>query len=868
MGTEPARETDEVASRESEPSVEREAGSTAAERPDWGQFLLVSLAVLALTLAALTVPALGGVAGTPGDGDGDILPAELAELGDVGEAGGDDAGGDGGSEANEGSDEVDPDTDTDTDTDTDADGDAEGDSEIDTDPNADDEGEGEQEPEQGQEQDDAADIGADPDDGEVDGDYDADGEQSDESGESEAESDDATAEESDADSEIEAGDDTELEQDEDGKHEQDETDDDHTETDSGYDIAFNESPTPGSVVEVTVTENDETRENAGVAFNGELIGETDADGTVTGTVPFTDTLTVAVDPADTAAESTTEPSIRGPVGGPAGAPVHFYGGSRVVPVSDHDETDADSDDETEGEDETAERDPGTERTVEMDAETELSIDREAPMEHEDALVAGTNATVTATVAENPIPDGTVLIDDQEVGTTDASGATQVTIPETTGEMSIAVERDDIRAERELAVYGLAVDVAERIPLPGRTVTADVSYVGPPVENETSEDSETNDSTRETPESVANATVFLDGTAVGETGADGTSSVALPLANEASLGAQVGESTAVTTVSGLYRNAALVVLGVLVFVTALGWHLVRRFGLSREIVRSVPSLIRRAVRRAGTLAQLIGRKGVEAVVRLARGLEQAGSWLVERGRDALAAAWRAGRWLLALRGQLAERGLAALAAIHPARLVRALLALLRSLGKSSRERAASMTGSAQTDTAAAESTADADQSVRTLRTLWDEFVRAVRPPRIRTKTPGEIGRYAVDRGFPEPPVRTVVNAFRDAEYGESPPTETQLESVERAVGSVTEPEEESKSDEQSTRNAKTPGSDNEISRNDTAVDEDLLPGRRTDSTTEDHMTSEDDTRQSDEPSPADKPTSTDESALTGTEDRNE
>ncbi|OIB55302.1 DUF4129 domain-containing protein [Natrialba sp. SSL1] len=865
MGSESARETDESANGEGESSPNGETESTPAERPDWGQLLLVSLAVLALSLAALTVPALGGVAGTPGGGDGDdllesTLESELGEEPDESEMDGPDAGDEGSdSEESVADEEADADADENTDgadeepAEQDPDQEHEPEQEQDeaadpdTDPDGDEfdsDGEDEAESEQSDGTDEAEDHDqTDPDSEETDESFEDETEHDGESSDSDADADETATEESETDGEAEADDDAEREADEDGEPEQDDTDDD-TETDSGYDIAFNETPTPGSVVEVTVTENGETRENTGVAFDGEPIGETDADGTVTGTVPFTDTLTVTVDPADAAAESTTEPSIRGPIGGPTGAPVHFYGGSSAAPASEHDETAATDGDEAEGGDEAAERDPGTERTVEMDADTELSIERDAPMDHEDAVLAGTNATVTATVAENPIPDGTILIDGEEVGTTDASGAARLTVPETTGEMTVAVERDDIRAEREFAVYGLAVDVSERIPLPGRTVTADVSYAGPPLEDDHNGDSDGNESTSETPDAAANATVLLDGTAIGETGADGTSSVALPLANEATLGAAVGDSTAETTVSGLYRNAALVALGVLTLVTALGWLLVRRFGLSRETVRSIPSLIRRAVRRAGTLAQLIGRRGVEAVVRLARGLERAGIWLVDRGRDALAAARRAGRWLLALPGELAERGLAALAAIHPARLVGALLALLRSFGNSSRERVASVTGSAQKNATAGDQATNTDQSVRTLRTLWHEFVRAVRPPRIRTKTPGEIGRYAVDRGFPEPPVRTVVDAFRDAEYGESPPTETRLESVEHAVGSVTEPAEDAKSDEQS------------------ATDEELLPGRQTDSTTETE------TVQTDGQPPAADDTSADETAPTDTEDHNE
>lgn len=58
----------------------------------------------------------------------------------------------------------------------------------------------------------------------------------------------------------------------------------------------------------------------------------------------------------------------------------------------------------------------------------------------------------------------------------------------------------------------------------------------------------------------------------------------------------------------------------------------------------------------------------------------------------------------------------------------------------------------------------------LRDLWRLFARWVVPGRWRTRTPGEVARAAVDRGFPAGPVGQLTDAFRAVEYGGHSPSE--------------------------------------------------------------------------------------------------
>lgn len=54
---------------------------------------------------------------------------------------------------------------------------------------------------------------------------------------------------------------------------------------------------------------------------------------------------------------------------------------------------------------------------------------------------------------------------------------------------------------------------------------------------------------------------------------------------------------------------------------------------------------------------------------------------------------------------------------------------------------------------------------TLRQCWRTFARWVVPGRWRARTPGEVARTAVDRGFPREPVEHLTEVFREVEYGD-------------------------------------------------------------------------------------------------------
>ncbi|ARS89800.1 hypothetical protein B1756_08640 [Natrarchaeobaculum aegyptiacum] len=513
---------------------------------------------------------------------------------------------------------------------------------------------------------------------------------------------------------------------------------------ASYGISVEDELTPGGEATVTVTEDGEPLEGATVFFDGDSVGTTDVDGRVTGTVPYTTELEVTIDP-----DGASQPSIvRGAgapgSGGPQLSATTFDPG--VTPQAAND-------------------------TFEVTAETALEVD--------DPLVAGAETTVTATVNDVPIPEGTVLIAGEEVGTTDDDGTATVTVPESVADdgdadgddeaqtTTVAVERDEIRAERVVPVRLLEVDVDSLLALPGRTVDVSVTDGDEPVDGATIALAAGGD-----------ADIDETGSAVTTT-ENGTASVDLPVAGAATIGASHDGATAETTVDGLYRNAAILGLVVVGAVALVARTVAGRVEVSRDAVRSLPA-------RIVAFVASLGNRAVDAVVRLADGIARLGHWVATQSRSVLRALERAARWLIGLPRALADRGLVALAALDPRRLWRWLRATVAALLASSQDRLERVQSSRSGDGAGSTegSTGGVDETVAArVRDLWAEFVRLVRPPSLRTKTPGEVGRYAVGKGLPERPVRTVVDAFRDVEYGRRAPDDERLERVRSAVDAV-------------------------------------------------------------------------------------
>ncbi|WP_435361639.1 transglutaminase domain-containing protein [Haloarchaeobius sp. DFWS5] len=358
---------------------------------------------------------------------------------------------------------------------------------------------------------------------------------------------------------------------------------------------------------------------------------------------------------------------------------------------------------------------------------------------------GGKLNVTATVQDVPMREATVSLDGTKVATTDRQGRATVTFPNTVnGTLPLTVERGEISGTANVTVQEVDVSVSPAfgINIPGAPATVHVTADGDP---------------------LSGVPVTVGGERVGVTGTDGTVDTALPLTDSVTVTATVAGRSVTTTVGGLFGNLALVVggfLAVLLAVAAIARHYGVTPGAARNRVRALVSW-------AATTA-------VSVVFAVAGRLHALGRWLLGLGPAALGrlrlVPGRLWQWLTALAHRL-----------DPRRLFAWLRAGL--LGLFGDDEGATSNGTGSRQTVASASSTPTSAAHRSLRDLWAEFIGVVRPPSVRTKTPGEIAQYAIDHGFPAGPVRVVTDAFRDAEYGAHPTDESVLGRVRSAVAEL-------------------------------------------------------------------------------------
>ena len=467
------------------------------------------------------------------------------------------------------------------------------------------------------------------------------------------------------------------------------TDDTSGQTDTGYDISLNRTAVPGATVAVSVTRGGQPAAGVTVLFNGDPVGETDGEGTVVATVPYTDELRVAV-----------EDGSVGSLDPPGAIPTTDGRFHSVPPPST--------------------RYPEVTIPVETNATVSVSGDP----------VPGGSVTVTATVSGVPVTDAPVTVDGSQVATTDESGRAVVPLPDRSGNVTIAVERDPVTGERTVTLPSLRVSVTPSTPfaLPLTGATVAVTADGDPVRS---------------------AAVSVDGRRVATTDVNGTATVQLPLAASATVTVRSFGLTRTATVSGLFVNLALALVG-LGLVLAAPLVLAARRGYSpRDVARFLRRLPSRLVRGAQWLLVTLATRGDGVLGRLLTRLRITVGHLVEL-----------------VRGQ-----------VTPAALWTALLAWLTAR----REEFGADDGSDQHDDGTAEATPS--EARRTIRAAWARFLDHVSLRRHRTKTPGEIARHAVSRdGLPAKPVRVLRDAFREVEYGSRSATD-RLDRVERALTAI-------------------------------------------------------------------------------------
>jgi transglutaminase-like putative cysteine protease len=480
-------------------------------------------------------------------------------------------------------------------------------------------------------------------------------------------------------------------------------------TDSGVLVSLDRRPVPGATVKVTLTENVSPVAAARVSFNGEAVGVTDENGSLVATVPYADRLEIEVetpernlvyvdqpanatnvtDDGGTTRDGTADSRPTAPLG--AGPPPDSYALFTVGPG--------------------------------LNA-VSYPVDTNATVTVAGRPRAGGSVTVVASIGRFPVRDARVLVGGETVARTDADGRAEVRLPDTPGNVTIAVERGPVSGEATVRVPALSVDVEPTTPLALPLTQAQVTA-------------------RLGGQPLAGVPVAVDGERVATTDVNGTATVTLPLSGSAAVTVTDGSLTARETVDGLLGHLLLVLAGVAAAVGGLALG-ARRLGYGP---RGLLGLVRRLPGLAVRYAQL-------ALVMLATD----GGDLLRAGVAGLRAALGALADLFGGRAGVAD-----------------LRARLRAWYRERRPGLEPRSG--------AVATGSAEGKRVTVRAAWRRLVEGLSVRHPETKTPGELAAHAVERdGLPADPVRTLRDTFREVEYG-SRSADDRLQRVQSALAAV-------------------------------------------------------------------------------------
>jgi len=368
---------------------------------------------------------------------------------------------------------------------------------------------------------------------------------------------------------------------------------------SAYNVTLNRTAVPGATVEITVLAGAQSVVGATVRVNGERVGTTGRDGTVTTTVPYASEFTVTVSGGRTSGSD---------VAG-AGAlavdddPANDRGGA-LSPAARASPADGDR--------------AGPRLAAENKTQS-FAVETNATVSVSGDVRTGATVVVTATVEDVPVRNATVTLDGERVGRTDANGRALVALPSSPGNVTLAVARDPIAGNRTLVLDPLTVSVDPVWPVPvGGTAVEITAALGD--------------------DPVAGVPVRVGGEVVGETDVNGTVTTILPLESSVSVAVATDGQRAETTISDPLVNAAGAATAGLLALAALGVVVSRRRQwltlLSASLAVSLRNLPRTAAQALVGLVVGLGRTIDAAVAAVA-------AWLRgERSGSALLASLRA------------------------------------------------------------------------------------------------------------------------------------------------------------------------------------------------------------------------------------
>lgn len=546
-----------------------------------------------------------------------------------------------------------------------------------------------------------------------------------------------------------------------------------------YNITLNRTVVAGSTVDISVEKNTNPVTGAPVRVNTERVGWTDATGTVTTQLPYANTVTVSARPPGDQGKYLDEQTVATVeyASLPAvGEIPRLRGSSRQYKLSVSNEPLRSTDDSG--------CSIQSETALKCQSETNISVDVIG------STVRGKSVVVSTSIRGVPVQNGTVTVDGDIRGYTNNSGEFTLVLDDVTiGTHSISVTRQAASGTAAIRVLNASSvskptqtqDSESTLP---STSTSTSTSVSTPVTSSQENISSINITI--TPQfgvvlpltnagititqsntPVSNATVTLSGSAVGQTGPNGTVDATIPLQQSASIiVVGPGNTRAQQTISGLYRTTAGIILGILLFAAA-GIILLYR---NRDTIRTIIIRIHTTLTQTPTLV-------TNMFVRLTLGIDHVWSWFRQLSIQVR-------KFILAPRGHLSLDRLSDMRLLSPRQVVFIIHQWLRSVIRTLRNwNQDQMLQDEEGTSSSSDSNVETADAQSIIRKLWYVFTRAVGPSRLRTKTPKEVATYAIEQGVPSKPVTILTQIYQKVEYGVESTTESQLESARDAFQTI-------------------------------------------------------------------------------------
>lgn len=542
-----------------------------------------------------------------------------------------------------------------------------------------------------------------------------------------------------------------------------------------YNISLNRSVVAGAPVTIHVSKNGSAIVGAPVYLEGERIDWTDSKGEATTRLPWAQNITIVARPPGSETrrrQSAGEVTAIAPAGNlpPPKTNLELRYAVREpslekMSLDSQESNTRNIEGVNSSQTNTADQDSSVFQTAvtlnqtaeNYTAETNVTIDLP------ESVIRGETARLKASVKDVPLRNATIAINGETVGHADRAGVLELTFNNTSlGENTVSASRGEVNGSATIFVKKPPDPDDENgnddPDKPGpRTINLTVSPLldfpvpfGPATVNVTDDAGP-----------VKGALISVNGNEIGESSVNGTVQMRLPVSKSVTVSA-IGPkgATADQTIENLYRNAAILLGGVTIVALAI-----------ILILRRLEKPLQRIQRRFLWVIGLI----LDGFLRFTEMVSAVGHWL----QTGLRRLWRE------VRGISLGKIIANIQAISFANIARVkawLVAIVSGVLRRLRERFQDQSDSIRRRQATSE---ESHGTGFGFAELWQEFLAIVQPPRVSTRTPGEIGRYAVNRGFPEKPVSLFIQWYRDAIYGPDTDTATRIERAKNYLSAIRE-----------------------------------------------------------------------------------